>query len=158
MQKQNEQDFWLLQYQKLLDSQPSELCTKSTQLDPLLGYQFLVNGVVHCLPFLSKLWQNYQENITSITDDDLQMAGVKNVRDRRNILKSIVEYSSSEQFEPIATAPPYDQEMATPPTELVTENKSNDQQKFEMLAECVVCMEESVSKTNFKFNYSMESL
>lgn len=153
MQKQNEQDFWLLQYQKLLDSQPSELCIKSSHLDPLLGYQFLVNGVVHCLPFLSKLWQNYQENITAISDDDLQLAGVKNSRDRRNILKSIAEYSS-QQSVPNASAPLDDstnkgKETPTAPIDSPIESKSIDQQKLEMLAECVVCMEESVRNMEF---------
>lgn len=37
----------------------------------MLGYNFLVNGVVHCIPFLSKLWQSNKADIMDITDDHL---------------------------------------------------------------------------------------
>lgn len=149
MQKQNEQDFWLLQYQKLIDSQPSELSNKTAQLDSLLGYQFLVNGVVHCLPFLSKLWQSNQHALESIADEDLQGAGVKNARDRQNILKSIQEYMKQQCLTMPSAPPPDDEQAATAsPTVPIA---PDDQPNREMLAECVVCMENSVYLFCFSF-------
>ncbi|XP_052872922.1 E3 ubiquitin-protein ligase LRSAM1-like [Anopheles cruzii] len=96
IEKQNESeqqsDFWLLQYQRLLDRQPTELTHGSASIDPVLGYQFLVNGVVHCLPFLSKLWQNKDKELCQVCDTDLTAAGVQNPTDRRGILQSIASY------------------------------------------------------------------
>ncbi|XP_058065237.1 E3 ubiquitin-protein ligase LRSAM1-like [Anopheles bellator] len=96
IEKQNESerqsDFWLLQYQRLLDRQPTELSNGSASIDPVLGYQFLVNGVVHCLPFLSKIWQNKDKELCQVCDADLIAAGVQNPTDRRGILQSIASY------------------------------------------------------------------
>ncbi|XP_041769751.1 E3 ubiquitin-protein ligase LRSAM1-like isoform X1 [Anopheles merus] len=92
-QKESEQtDFWLLQYQRLLDRQPVEVSNDTASIDPVLGYQFLVNGVVHCLPFLSKLWQNKDKELCNIADQDLLNAGVQNPADRQGILQSIANY------------------------------------------------------------------
>lgn len=92
-QKESEQtDFWLLQYQRLLDRQPAEVSNDTASIDPVLGYQFLVNGVVHCLPFLSKLWQNKDKELCNIADQDLLNAGVQNPADRQGILQSIANY------------------------------------------------------------------
>uniref|UniRef100_A0A182WMB3 RING-type domain-containing protein n=1 Tax=Anopheles minimus TaxID=112268 RepID=A0A182WMB3_9DIPT len=92
-QKENEQsDFWLLQYQRLLDRQPTEVSHDTASIDPVLGYQFLTNGVVHCLPFLSKIWQNKDKELCNVTEQDLMNAGVQNPTDRHGILQSIANY------------------------------------------------------------------
>uniref|UniRef100_A0A182SCC4 RING-type domain-containing protein n=1 Tax=Anopheles maculatus TaxID=74869 RepID=A0A182SCC4_9DIPT len=92
-QKEGEQtDFWLLQYQRLLDRQPAEVSHDTASIDPVLGYQFLVNGVVHCLPFLSKIWQNKDKELCNVNDQDLMNAGVQNPTDRQGILQSIANY------------------------------------------------------------------
>lgn len=161
-QRENEQrDFWLLQYQKLLDAQPGEQSFRSTSIDPMLGYNFLLNGVVHCIPFLSRLWQSDKCNNMDITDNDLIEAGIKNATDREKILQSIkdflkLEKQSSQGKEAIPTAQDLEQAQKrtdTPPnapqhTEPQT-NNSNEMQTetatSEMDSECVICMEESVS-------------
>lgn len=152
-QKQNEQqDFWLLQYQKLLDSQPMELSQKSSSIDPLLGYNFLLNGVVHCLPFLSKIWQSKQTALEDITNEDLEAAGVKKETDRAAILQSIRDYLKVDIVRlPSATAPTTKKQQVH---ELVNEIAESEEQQpstsdggpliGETLAECVVCMEKSV--------------
>ncbi|XP_055627557.1 E3 ubiquitin-protein ligase LRSAM1-like [Toxorhynchites rutilus septentrionalis] len=92
-QKNVEQtDFWLMQYQKLLDNQPTEISYATVSIDPILGFQFLENGVVHCLPFLSKIWQNRDKELSSINEHDLMEAGVQNNLDRNAILTSIRNY------------------------------------------------------------------
>ncbi|XP_035784323.1 E3 ubiquitin-protein ligase LRSAM1-like isoform X1 [Anopheles albimanus] len=85
-------DFWLLQYQRLLDRQPAEMASGTASIDPVLGYQFAVNGVVHCLPFLSKIWQNKDRELCDVSEADLAAAGVQNPIDRQGILRSIANY------------------------------------------------------------------
>lgn len=142
-QRENEhQDFWLLQYQKLLDSQPGESSFRSTSIDPMLGYNFLVNGVVHCIPFLSRLWQSENFNFMEcITDSDLIEAGIKNASDREKILKSIRDFlklESPQTKEAIPEQPP------SAPQEQSTSIEADEQSGTEIESECVICMEESV--------------
>lgn len=161
-QKEGEQtDFWLLQYQKLLDHAPSEITQDSASIDPILGYQFLENGVVHCLPFLSKIWQNRDKELSSVTDGDLLEAGVQNPTDRQAILASITSYydylnrriefpegdTSPEGETP--TAPPTEEDQpapppvpSSPPEEITT--ASGTGAPVVQFAECVICMEETV--------------
>lgn len=87
-----QQDFWLLQYQKLIDSQPKSLAYSSCNIDPQLGYQFLINGVIHYIPLLANVFQQCDGNYLKITDDNLMEAGVKNANDRTEILKSIGDF------------------------------------------------------------------
>lgn len=157
-QKRNEQDFWLLQYQKLWDSQPSDLSAKTATIDPQLGYQFLLNGVVHCLPFLSKIWQNKQMDLYDISEDDLVAAGINNPFDRQNILKSITQYLEQMNrcfVEEEPSAPPIkDSPVHYPTAPEASEEKSSPshEQNLETLSECVVCMEQSVSRNKFRIN------
>lgn len=51
--QRTEDDFWLIQYQKLLD-QREVMQNSQASIDPILGYHFLLNGVVHVVPFLLK--------------------------------------------------------------------------------------------------------
>lgn len=139
-QRENEiQDFWLLQYQKLLDSQPGELSFKSSSIDPLLGYNFLVNGVVHCIPFLSRLWQNDKYNIDDITDIDLIEAGIKRQSDREQILQSIRDFLKTEQSQ---TKEAISSESIAPQESPAASGA--DEVATEIESECVICMEESV--------------
>jgi len=110
-------DFWLLQYQKLLDQQPVEL--SSSVIDPSLGYEFLKLGVIHCLPFLSKIWQDSQFQIENVTEANLIQVGVHNTDDRINILAAISNYLS-----PAASAP-----------------RPSGAESPSLNSECVVCMD-----------------
>lgn len=155
-QKEGEQtDFWLMQYQKLLDHQPSEITNDTASVDPILGYQFLENGVVHCLPFLSKIWQNRDKELASVSDQDLIEAGVQNPSDRAAILTSInnyydylnrrIEYPEAElspsTSTPTAPTEETDREPETPSSP--PEEPSNVGAAVQF-SECVVCLEETV--------------
>ncbi|XP_031622109.1 E3 ubiquitin-protein ligase LRSAM1-like [Contarinia nasturtii] len=144
-QRENEhQDFWLLQYQKLLDSQPAgEQSFRSNSIDPLLGYNFLVNGVVHCIPFLSRLWQSDKCNIYDITENDLIEAGIKNACDREKILQSIRDFLKLESPIQTTEAIPQQQTIATDEQSAANDEQSTGQSTTEMESECVICMEES---------------
>lgn len=148
-QQSDRHDFWLLQYQKLLDAQPQTLSLKSANIDPLLGYNFLLNDVVHCLPFLFKIWQT-KKDLSEINDDDLTAAGVHNRSDRTAILQSIYDYVHQKIDAPTANV----SSVVFTPAEVdksigggaskstVDDNRGGG--GGETLAECVVCMEESV--------------
>ncbi|XP_059616470.1 E3 ubiquitin-protein ligase LRSAM1-like [Phlebotomus argentipes] len=148
--RDDRQDFWLLHYQRLLDAQPEELEFHS--LDPLLGYNFLLNGVVHCLPFLSRLWQNKAVAIDGITEEDLIEAGVKKEKDRAGILKSIRDFTASSRpcedngFEKPSAPPPTEAEESpkrSSDSEATAKSDSNSEYQ-EVVAECVICMDEKV--------------
>uniref|UniRef100_A0A1B0D9J5 Uncharacterized protein n=1 Tax=Phlebotomus papatasi TaxID=29031 RepID=A0A1B0D9J5_PHLPP len=149
--RNDRQDFWLLHYQRLLDAQPEELEFHS--VDPLLGYNFLLNGVVHCLPFLSRLWHNKAIAIENITEDDLIEAGIKKEKDREGIIKSIRDFVASSRLgddddlqKP--TAPSRSESEESPQKSLESEGAAkteNSGSEFqEATAECVICMDEKV--------------
>lgn len=144
-QKEKEQqDFWLLQYQKLLDSQPCELSFKSSTIDPLLGYNFLVNGVVHCIPFLSKLWQSNKCNIADITHKDLSDAGIKCPIDRQKIIKSISDFKREKQTKECVPPPDLDHHTHQPSASFEEHKINVDEPSTDLASECVICMEDTV--------------
>ncbi|CRL08548.1 CLUMA_CG021233, isoform A [Clunio marinus] len=89
--QKTEDDFWLLQYQKLIDSRGVMQSMHAT-IDPSLGYNFLINGVIHVVPFLLKIWQRKDFQLEKVSDEDLRNAGIKNPKDRQGILRAIHEF------------------------------------------------------------------
>jgi E3 ubiquitin-protein ligase LRSAM1 len=170
----NQEDFWLLQYQKLIDSQPIEVSQQTAAIDSALGYQILVNGVIHTLPFFSKLWLTHQSDLENLTDADLLVAGIKNQRDRVGVLRSIETYlrEKSDSNDRIASAPSIPSPTTTnqsnfesasaPSTSGETNYLSN---KINTYYECVICMDNEVSSLgllcsqmiNFFFNFSVSN-
>lgn len=159
-QKSNEQqDYWLLQYQRLLDSRQIEFTSKAGKnIDPLLGYNFLVNGVIHCLPFLQKLLLNSDIFLEKISEEDLKEAGIRDDRERRLILQSIEEYIRDSyvagcKVEREASAPPLAEEAteeSVGAADLPSTSKakvreySTESDAMANASECVICMEEYV--------------
>ncbi|KAK9500978.1 hypothetical protein O3M35_002122 [Rhynocoris fuscipes] len=114
------QDYWLLQYQKLLDCQ--------VQLDQKLVEKMVLFGVHSHLPVL------LDKDIHSISVDSLFEAGIENEEDRVMICKAVKSYLESLQVQP--TAPPHSPltppaATALPSAPELTENE----------LECVVCMQ-----------------
>lgn len=146
-QKRNEEDFWLLQYQRLLDSRPLEFSIKSNSIDPLLGYNFLVNGVIHCLPFLQKLWQNNDICLEKLSAEKLEAAGIRDEKDQKLILKSIEDFIKDNTQRGVIVTPveptapiKADEEPQPKPSVVDTERPPDS----ETISECVICMEQSV--------------
>lgn len=111
-------DFWLLQYQKLLDQQPVEL-NAANAIEPQLGCEFLKAGVVHCLPFLARILLD-ETQLHDMSDEKLLSAGIRNETDRLNLLQAIKNYLYAEQD---ATEPP-----SAP----------------DVTSECVICLDRAV--------------
>lgn len=143
-ERDDRKDFWLLQYQRLLDSQPENVDFDSS-IDPELGYNLLANGVVHCLPFLSRLWQDKSKTLAEIDDEDLREAGIRKESDRCGILKSIAQFLSYRTEKtvvlPQTSAP---EEEPAKATAAIIEDNSRQVDQEEELAECVICMDKKV--------------
>ncbi|XP_018574898.1 E3 ubiquitin-protein ligase LRSAM1-like isoform X2 [Anoplophora glabripennis] len=128
-------DFWLKQYQLLLDKLPKDLSLAQRNVDPNLAQALLAKGVIHCLPFLAKLTQ-YQYDNVKITDSDLLEAGVTNRIDRMNILDAFQMYEKEkllfcDNYTPSAPTA-YEEEASAPlPDNFRTISTS----------ECVVCFD-----------------
>lgn len=129
--------YWLLQYQRVLDHMAPEQWLQVLTIDPRLGHLFLLYGVIHCLPFLYKVWRDIQTNITSVTDDQLKEAGIKNDADRYNILRAIEDYANE-----MGASAPETQEISS------NDDDDNDDEKSEARisigSECVVCLDLAV--------------
>lgn len=150
-QKEHDKDFWLLQYQHLMDAQPSDVRNQTVVIDAQLGYQFLINNVVHLMPFLSKVLK--EKDLTEITNEDLENVGIKSKTNRLNILMSIENYVT-EKNDLKSLLPPNDQpESSAAINELVpTKDESTSSTTAVLSAECVVCMDAEVTlNIYFKF-------
>lgn len=89
--QKTENDYWLLQYQKLID-RSGVMQNAQASIDPILGYNFLLNGVIHVVPFLLKIWNNKNFALEKVTNEDLQNAGIKNPKDREGVLRAIQDF------------------------------------------------------------------
>lgn len=151
--QKTEDDFWLMQYQKLIDSRGTSIASMQASLDPVLGYNFLLNGVIHVVPFLLKIWQKKDFQLEKVSDEDLQNAGIKNQKDRDGVMKSISEFLSASQDEKLdeccsnmKSVPETSQAIPTAPHEgpkspsssVASRERETDAVNA---VECVVCMD-----------------
>ncbi|KAK5642385.1 hypothetical protein RI129_008552 [Pyrocoelia pectoralis] len=132
-EKRSVEDFWLCQYQSLLDRIPSSISEAQKNIDPRLGSSLLMCGVLHCLPFLAHLIQT-EGDVSNITEEDLEKAGVTNSGDRRKILEAfrlyMKEQPSTTYTSTTPSAPLLEPQNAA--SELTISTYEN---------ECVICME-----------------
>ncbi|XP_066147793.1 E3 ubiquitin-protein ligase LRSAM1-like isoform X2 [Euwallacea fornicatus] len=130
----NSEDFWLRQYQRLLEKLPQGLSHAQKNMDPRLAETLLSNGVLHCLPFLAKLMQS-QSNPESITELDLIEAGIRIPFDRQKILDSLHTYSKERiSYDHIPSAPEAEENEASAPP-------PPDDVKAITTVECVICLD-----------------
>lgn len=111
-------DFWLRQYQRLLDIQPAPIVSAQRSLDPTFVNHMVLSGVVHCLPFIANC------NILTLTEEQLTEIGITSQEDRTGVLKAIKNYKE-ELEKPVESSVP----TAPPISDAGNAN------------ECVVCME-----------------
>ncbi|CAH0600590.1 unnamed protein product [Chrysodeixis includens] len=137
-------DFWLKNYQRLIDSAPRSLLNVGKSLDPALANYLLQEGVIHCLPFLVKFLFS-DEPIVSITREDLKLSGVSLSSDREGIIRAINSYVGAKcenhNFEASTSITP-----SAPVEENVEEQKftgvvTTNSDVSVMEAECVICMD-----------------
>lgn len=138
-------DFWLRNYQKLLDSAPRTLLNAGKTLDPQLANNLLQEGVIHCLPFLVKFL--FSENsLLEINEEELKANGVQLSQDRKSILKAIQDYvalktkldSLSDTNEVYPTAP---SASTVEESNCCGVLNSSDIENGPNESECVICMD-----------------
>lgn len=137
-------DFWLKNYQKLIDSAPRTLLDVGKSLDPLLANYLLQEGVIHCLPFLVKFLFS-GESLMNINLEMLKVNGVILSSDRERIIRAINYYvaakSQNNNFEPstttIPTAPLEDNDKQN----LTGVVNTKDVEDSGLESECVICMD-----------------
>lgn len=141
LQKEDQQqDFWLLQYQKLIDSIPNKVVYNSVNIDPQLGHQLLINGVIHYLPLLANVFQQCNGNFGEISDKDLNSAGITNSKDRNEIIKSIQDY----YYQQTKLSVDFNEEASAILDPKADSESLKYEEHFVNVNECVICMERSV--------------
>lgn len=140
-------DFWLRNYQKLLDSAPKSLLSMGKQLDPQFAIYLLQEGVIHCLPFLVKFLFSENVSLLNLTSKQLKESGVTLASDREGILRAINCYVGSKTQQ--SFDPPQKQEAPSLPVQTSSEEQlctgvvsSTDVESLTMQTECVICMDE----------------
>lgn len=128
-------DFWLRNYQKLLDSAPKNLLNVQKVLDPCLANNLLKEGVIHCLPFLVK-FLFAEESLLHITDEQLKANGIQLSSDREHVLLAIQEYFNTKNMSVCSPSAPCLEEVNC---NGVLDNKDIDHSSLE--SECVICMD-----------------
>ncbi|XP_013195456.1 E3 ubiquitin-protein ligase LRSAM1 [Amyelois transitella] len=138
-------DFWLKNYQKLIDSAPKNLLDIGQQLDPILANYLLQEGVIHCLPFLVKFFFT-EASLLNVTLQDLKESGVSLSSDRKGIIRAISYYvQAKSQVHKLSDC----KEGPSAPTDevdcgdqnytgVVTAHEADDSV---LESECVICMD-----------------
>ncbi|XP_071442686.1 E3 ubiquitin-protein ligase LRSAM1-like isoform X2 [Hetaerina americana] len=158
------EDFWLFQYQRLLDSRPLWHTDATRSIDPNLVRHLLLAGALHCLPLLAHTLLMPSPSSSSlpspvatpssglilhIDHDSLLNAGVTDARDREAILKAIEDYNAEKMLYLENLAKNLIQPSA-PPQELLEDGAASAQQVMPCFidtsnimsqCECAVCMD-----------------
>ncbi|KAK7864090.1 hypothetical protein R5R35_002734 [Gryllus longicercus] len=135
-EQQRAYDFWLVQYQRLLDLRSANLSELECSLDPLLAQHLLREGVVHCLPLLTQ-WVLNPSMLEQLSHEKLIQAGISSCETRESILKAVHFYlEEHQQRVGKLSEEASKQEQPTAPAQSDVELVSNFGG-----AECVVCMD-----------------
>jgi len=153
--EEEQENYWLIQYQKLLDSKPKGLESDEKNLDTKVKDLLSSCGGEEYLPLFAKKQISMKE-LLFMEDKDLMELGVSSVYIRKKIKASVDEYlemdkkltgklSSIENGEPAdPSAPPTEMdELAPTAPALPSEEGAASAPPIETFqsAECVVCME-----------------
>ena len=90
-QKQNESDqYWLVQYQRLLSSKPVSIASKEFDLDTKVVKLMNKCGASHYLPLFAKHRITY-ESLNTLNDENLRLMGMSEIGLRATVLSAIDE-------------------------------------------------------------------
>lgn len=144
-EKSQTNDFWLKNYQKLIESAPKTLLDVGKCLDPVFANYLLQEGVIHCLPFLVKFLFS-GDVLSNITLEKLKESGVSLSADRDAIMRAINFYTGIKNSE--NSNANYEQPTSIQPSapiEDVDENNCtgvvNVVEESTLESECVICMD-----------------
>lgn len=156
-------NFWVRQYEKLLNSKAHDIVSFMEATDPKLVYHLFVNGVICYLPLLQDIALS-TKNLESLNSKQLYevsfklykrvtlydfikkvsfcfficcfQLGIKSLENRNSILRAVEAFLESEETKP-SVAP-----SAPPLTSKSTYRSVTD---YLVSEECVICLENKVS-------------
>jgi len=149
---EEQENYWLIQYQKLLDSKPKGLEEAEGSMDPKVK-QLLVNcGAEELVPVFAKKKVTFKE-VAFLTEVDLKQMGISSEFLRRRVLSAISALAQGEDsartnlegaggsMKGAASAPSEDDESReSAPSAPEDTDPSAPVETFQS-AECVVCLE-----------------
>lgn len=144
-QKDSSTDFWLKNYQKVVESAPKSLLVMGKVLDPVLANYLLQEGVIYCLPFLFQFLFS-DESLLHVTPAKLKQNGVSLAVDRDGIIRAIQLYiaAKSENHNclsdtTVTPSAPLPSEISENSLTGVVDSSTAEGQSVE--SECVICMD-----------------
>lgn len=136
--RQEMNDFWLVQYQKLLDRKPQDLCYVDEQLDPRIRNVLLMANASHYSTLIASKGIDW-EHFIDLDFKDFRSLGINSETVIQVLLSARQQYLDEEP----ATKP-----TAPSPSELSPDDAPNDSSVVRMpdmrlwcSSECVVCFE-----------------
>ena len=124
--------FWLMQYQSLMEARPQGLLE---MLDPMLVRHVAIAGALHYLPFLASL----PSLLPDLTDEQLETIGIHCEADRAAIRLAVENYLAeiklNEHRTPVTPS--------APPEEACTSSNYEESNPIQSIntAECVICLD-----------------
>lgn len=94
--QEDEKDYWIVQYKRLMQSKPQSLIEEEYGCDPAVQDIVDTAGAGHLLPFFSRHRVTIS-NLKLMSDEDLRQIGVYQVGLRQNILAGVRSYIDDEQ-------------------------------------------------------------
>ncbi|XP_025836993.1 E3 ubiquitin-protein ligase LRSAM1 isoform X2 [Agrilus planipennis] len=129
------ENFWLQQYQRLLERMPNNLSETQKNVNQRLAQRLLLAGVIQYLPMLCKIIQD-EDMLRRVTEKDIIEAGVVNPNHCLKIYEELRLYVDSylcgRSTEPSAPSAEEAAGPSAPPLNIFPETG---------LGECIVCME-----------------
>merc|ERR1719209_875653 len=149
---EEQENYWLIQYQKLLDSKPKGLEEAEGSMDPKVKQLLVDCGAEELVPVFAKKKVTYKE-VAFLTEVDLKQMGISSEFLRRRVLSAISGLAQGEDsartkleggggsMKGAASAPSEDEESReAAPSAPEDTDPSAPVETFQS-AECVVCLE-----------------
>merc|ERR1719460_398385 len=149
---EEQENYWLIQYQKLLDSKPKGLEEAEGSMDPKVKKLLVECGAEELVPVFAKKKVTYKE-VSFLTEVDLKQMGISSEFLRRRVLSAITALAQGEDAarhnleggagsqKGAASAPSEDDESReSAPSAPEDTDPSAPVETFQS-AECVVCLD-----------------
>merc|ERR1711971_1319327 len=150
---EEQENYWLIQYQKLLDSKPKGLEEAEGSMDPKVKQLLVDCGAEELVPVFAKKKVTYKE-VAFLTEVDLKQMGISSEFLRKRVLSAITALAQGEDsartnlegaggsMKGAASAPSEDEDNSreTAPSAPEDTDPSAPVETFQS-AECVICLE-----------------
>ncbi|BFZ05902.1 hypothetical protein BsWGS_08941 [Bradybaena similaris] len=158
--EEGQQDYWLVQYQRLLDRKPQSLIDRENQLDVEVKDLLISAGAEDYIPIFAR-HRIAMKTLRSLTDADLRQIGVHEMGLRRSILKLLdqqllnvkcpvervrgkMEKLAVPSPEATPTAPPEEEaQTSEPPTAVLEKHASVTARGLD--SECAICLDKQAN-------------